>query len=150
MNDGPRTSDAVRESGLTLAWKIIEAYGGMARWNRVSSLRVEVAFAGFAFRMKFLLRNLPYRGTMVVERAVQRVTFESFPVAGYQGVFEGSEVRIESADGRVVWRRLEPRSAFRDFRHRLWWDSLDLLYFAGQPAGTISAFPSSSPTPRMN
>src|SRR5215469_18651773 len=118
MDNGPRTSDAARESGLTLAREIIEAYGGMTRWNSVSSLRLEVAFAGFAFRMKFL-RNLPYRGTMVVERAVQRVTFESFPVAGYRGVFEGAEVRIESVDGRVVSRRLEPRPAFQDFRHRL-------------------------------
>jgi len=131
MDDGPRTSDATRESGRTLAHEIIEAYGGMKRWNRVSSLRVDIAFAGFAFRMKFL-RNLPYRGTMVVERAAQRVTFESFPVPGHRGVFEGAEVRIESVDGRVVSRRLEPRTAFQDFRHRLWWDSLDLLYFAGQ------------------
>ena len=57
MDDGPRTSDATRESGRTLAQEIIEAYGGMKRWNRVSSLRVDIAFAGFAFRMKFL-RNL--------------------------------------------------------------------------------------------
>ena len=131
MDDGSRTSDGTRESGRTLAQEIIEAHGGMKRWSRVSSLRVDVAFAGFAFRMKFL-RNLPYRGTMVVERAVQRLTFESFPVPGHRGVFEGAEVRIEAVDGRVVSRRLAPRTAFQDFRHRLWWDSLDLLYFAGQ------------------
>jgi len=107
MDDGPRTSDATRESGRTLAQEIIEAYGGMKRWNRVSSLRVDIAFAGFAFRMKFL-RNLPYRGTMVVERAVQRLTFESFPVPGHRGVFEGTAVRTESVDGRLVSRRLEP------------------------------------------
>jgi hypothetical protein len=43
MDDGPRTSDATRESGRTLAQEIIEAYGGMKRWNRVSSLRVDIA-----------------------------------------------------------------------------------------------------------
>jgi len=83
-----------------------------------------------AFRIKFL--ESPVSRNDGGRTAVQRVTFESFPGAGYRGVFEGAEVRIESADGRVVSRRLEPRSAFQDFRHRLWWDSLDLLYFAGQ------------------
>src|SRR5262249_36007519 len=96
------------------------------------------------------VRNLPYRGTMVVERAVQRVTFESFPVAGHRGVFEGAEVRIESVDGRVVSRRLEPRTAFQDFRHRLCGTAWIFSILLAKPVGTISVFPSASMTPRMN
>jgi len=138
--DTPGTGDPVHGRGLLLAQEIIEAYGGIARWNRLGSLRAEIAFAGFGFRVKFV-RHLPFRGTMVVERAGQRVTFEPYPVPGQRGVFEGSEVRIEAADGRVLSRRRQPRAAFRDFRHRLWWDSLDLLYFAGYAGWTYFCVP---------
>ena len=129
-----------RNAGLTLAEQMIEAHGGAALWNRLDSLRAEIAFAGFGFRVK-LLKHLPFRGTMVVERGGQRVTFEPYPVLGKRGVFEGSEVRIEAADGQVLSRRSQPRAAFQDFRHRLWWDSLDLLYFAGQAGWTYFCVP---------
>ena len=119
---------------------MIEAHGGAALWNRLDSLRAEIAFAGFGFRVKFL-KHLPFRGTMAVERGGQRVTFEPYPVPGKRGVFEGSEVRIEAADGQVLSCRSQPRAAFQDFRHRLWWDSLDLLYFAGQAGWTYFSVP---------
>jgi hypothetical protein len=56
-------------------------------------------------------------------------------------VFEGSEVRIESVDGRVLSRRSGPRLAFRDFRHFVWWDALDVLYFAGDATWTYICVP---------
>ena len=56
-------------------------------------------------------------------------------------MFEGSEVRIESVDGLVLCRRSEPRLAFRDFRHKVWWDALDLLYFAGYAMWTYICVP---------
>jgi len=46
-------------------------------------------------------------------------------------VFEGGTVRIESETGEIVRHRDNPRPDFRNFRRRLWWDSLDRLYFAG-------------------
>jgi len=82
---------------------------------------------------------------MVVERGGQRVTFEPYPVLGKRGVFEGSEVRIEAADGQVLSRRSQPRAAFQDFRHRLWWDSLDLLYFFGALTMPFDRGPPSEP-----
>jgi hypothetical protein len=150
MDDGPHISDATRESGRTLAQEIIEAYGGMKRWNRVSSLRVDIAFAGFAFRVKFL-RNLPYRGTMVVERAVQRVTFESFPVPGRTGAcsrvrkYASSQLTAELF--RVVLSHGRPfKTSGTGYRGTAWIFSILLAKLVG----TISVFPSSSMTPRMN
>jgi hypothetical protein len=149
MDDGPRISDATRESGRMLAQEIIEAYGGMKRWNRVSSLRVGIAFAGFAFRVKFL-RNLPYRGTMVVERAVQRVTFESFPAPGHRGVFEGAEVRIESVDGELFRVVLSHGRPFKTSGTGCGGTAWIFSILLAKPVGTISVFPSSSMTPHMN
>jgi hypothetical protein len=140
MSEMAGDSAPARSAGLTLAEQMIEAHGGAALWNRLDAVRVRVAFGGTGFRIKLLLGALP-RGTMVVERGGQRVTFEPYPSAGQRGVFEGSEVRIESADGQVLSRRSQPRVAFQDFRHRLWWDSLDLLYFAGQAGWTYFCVP---------
>jgi len=125
--------------GLTLAEQMIEAHGGAALWERLDAVRIRVAFGGTGFRVK--LNKVPVRGTITVERAGQHVTLEPYPSAGQRGVFEGSEVRIESADGRVLSRRSQPRSAFRDFRHLLWWDSLDLLYFFGYAMWTYICVP---------
>ena len=140
MDDGPRTSDATRESGRTLAQEIIEAYGGMKRWNRVSSLRVDIAFAGFAFRMKFL-RNLPYRGTMVVERAVCRGTGACSRVRKYASSHLTAELfRVVLSHGRPF------KTSGTGSGGTAWIFSILLA----KPVGTISVFPSSSMTPRMN
>ena len=83
--DTPGTSHPVHGSGLMLAQEIIEAYGGISRWNRLDSLRADIAFAGFGFRVKFL-KHLPFRGTMVVQRGGQRVTLCSEGAGqGYAG-----------------------------------------------------------------
>ena len=63
-------------AGLALAEQMIQAHGGAALWNRLDAVRVRVTFGGTSFRMKLL--KVP-RGTMVVERGGQRVTFEPYP-----------------------------------------------------------------------
>ena len=123
-----------RNAGLPLAEQMIEAHGGAALWNRLQEVQVRAAFGGTGFRMKLL--KVPIRTTITVRRGGQHVTLGPYPSTGRRGVFEGSEVRIESADGRVLSSRSQPRLAFRDFRHLLWWDALDLLYFSGYATWT--------------
>ena len=129
-----------RNPGLTLAEQMIAAHGGAALWDRIQAVQLRVAVGGTGFRVKNPLK-VPVRGTITVERAGQRATLEPYPSAGRRGVFEGSEVRIESADGRVLSRRSQPRRAFGDVRHLLWWDALDLLYFFGYATWTYICVP---------
>ena len=129
----------VGSSGLTLAEQMIEAYGGTALWNRLQAVQICGAYGGTGFRVKLL--KVPVRGTITVERAGQHATLEPYPSTGQRGVFEGSDVRIESADGHVLSRRSEPRRAFGDVRHLLWWDDLDLLYFFGYAMWTYICVP---------
>jgi len=129
-----------RNPGLTLAEQMIAAHGGAALWDRLQAVQLRVAVGGTGFWAKNPLK-VPVRGTITVERAGQRATLEPYPSAGRRGVFEGSEVRIESADGRVLSRRSQPRRAFGDVRHLLWWDALDLLYFFGYATWTYICVP---------
>jgi len=61
----------------------------------------------------------------------QRAVFVPYPKWGQRGVFDGDSVRIESDGHEVMAERSDPRSAFHGFRHQLWWDKLDMIYFCG-------------------
>ena len=71
------------------------------------------------------------RGEARVSTATARTIVAPYPGLGRRGLFEADLVRIESKDGQVLAERRNPRTAFRDFRHNLWWDPLDLLHFVG-------------------
>jgi hypothetical protein len=50
---------------------------------------------------------------------------------GMLGIFSGDAVRIETESGECVQERHKSRSAFSNLRHKIWWDHLDALHFAG-------------------
>lgn len=60
-----------------------------------------------------------------------RTVISDYTGPGRRGVFTPEGVRIESGSGETLSERSNPREAFRSFRHNLWWDDLDLLYFVG-------------------
>jgi len=45
------------------------------------------------------------------------------------------------AGGRLSARRDDPRGAFNDLRHKLWWDHLDILYFGSYAIWTYLSTP---------
>lgn len=115
---------------MSLLEEVLEAHGGLARHRAAEEIRARVACGGFAFASRFTGRPLrDFTGT--VSTREPRSLLEPYPRPGQRGVFTPPEVRIETTDGEVVARRAEPRTAFRSLRHRLWWDDLDTLYFAG-------------------
>lgn len=108
----------------------LEAHGGVDRWERVSHIRARLDSGGLALASKWKPRAL--RGLeAAVSTKTPRTVLEGFPRAGMRGVFQPDSSRLESAGGEVVAVRHHPRSAFRGLRHALWWDDLDVLYFAG-------------------
>ena len=110
--------------------EVLEAHGGLARWQAAGELRAGVRSGGFAFASRFTGRGLRSFDATVSTREPRSV-LAPYPAAGWRGVFTGNEVRIESEAGEVLASRQDPRAAFRDLRHNLWWDDLDALYFAG-------------------
>ncbi|MFI2352475.1 hypothetical protein ACH492_36915 [Streptomyces sp. NPDC019443] len=60
---------------------------------------------------------------------------------GHRGIFHRGDVWIEDAQGTVLARREHARAAFSSVRHQLWWDRLDLLYFAGSALWTYVSLP---------
>jgi hypothetical protein len=107
----------------------IEAHGGIARFQSLGQVSVRLRCGGFAFLMRFQRGALSAIEARVTTGEPQVVLF-SYPEQGKRGVFEPDAVRIETDDGQLIERRENPRAAFRGLRHNIWWDDLDLLYFA--------------------
>ena len=126
---------------IELAQRAIVAHGGMALWEEADEITVELSAGGLAFASK--LQGSAVRATKVrISTRAQHVVFEEFPREGRRGVLEpDGSVRIETNDGEVLQSRANPRGEFADIRHRLWWDRLDMLYFATYAIWTYVATP---------
>jgi hypothetical protein len=121
----------------------IEAAGGLERWNSASEIFVDLDSGGRAFEMRWrrgALRNV----TGTVTTAEPSTLYAPYPTAGQRGIFEPDRVRIETESGELVAERTDPRAAFSGragLRRNIWWDRLDLLYFAGYALWNYMAFP---------
>jgi hypothetical protein len=115
---------------LEVLERAIEAHGGRAMWEGAREISVRVSSGGLAFASKLqgsAVRDVQAR----VATTGQRVIFDPYPRAGMRGVLErGGSVRIETHEGAVVEQREQPRPLFAGLRRKLWWDRLDILYFA--------------------
>lgn len=124
--DGPH-------GGLTadgLLAEALAAHGGLERWNELSELRVRIESGGFALASKLVAGKVrSFEATLSTHEP--RTEIHDFTGPGRRGVFEPDRVRIESADGELLSKRADPRSRFLGGRRLLWWDSLDVLHFAG-------------------
>ena len=107
----------------------IDAHGREA-YDASSHITAHVRCGGMAFPMRFQRGALKdFLGT--VSTREPHTVLSPYPAPGKRGVFDRGSVRIESEAGEVLEERADPRPAFRSFRHNIWWDDLDLLYFGG-------------------
>ncbi len=115
---------------LPVLERTIAAHGGRALWEDAREICVKVSSGGLAFASK--LQGSAVRDVEAhIATTGQHVTFSPYPRAGMRGVLErGGAVRIETDAGAVLEQREQPRRDFADLRHKLWWDRLDILYFA--------------------
>ncbi len=115
---------------IEIAEQTIAAHGGRQLWESASEIGVEISSGGLAFASK--LQGHAVRGVQArISTQGQHVVFAPYPRPGQRGVLEaGGTVRIETDEGGLVEARENARRAFSDLRHKLWWDRLDILYFA--------------------
>lgn len=124
-----------------LVERAIAAHGGRELWDGAREVRARISSGGFAFASK--LQGAAVRGIdAVVSTKGQDVTFTPYPESGRRGVLEADgSVRIETDAGEPLTSRKRPRDAFRDLRHKLWWDRLDILYFGTYAMWTYLSAP---------
>jgi hypothetical protein len=110
--------------------QVLEAHGGLDRFDAVHEIAVDVRSHGALFLIK---RQRPTIAPLEcrIQTARPHAVFAPYPKPGLRGVFTGDTVRIETDDGELVAERRSPREAFRRPRRIVRWDDLDLCYFAG-------------------
>jgi hypothetical protein len=108
----------------------IAAHGGRELWESTAEVSLRISAGGLAFASKgqgSAVRDVLAR----VSTRGQHVILAPYPRAGQRGVLQqDGSVRIETDAGALVEAREDARGAFGDLRHKLWWDRLDILYFA--------------------
>ena len=128
-----------RQTLPALAEKVVEAYGGVDRWSRAREVHATVSASGLLFRMKGrpVFRNA--RVVVGVRRPRARIT--PIDKKGHVGVLDGDDVRLENEDRRTIASRAAARRSFPGGRRGLWWDVLDMTYFAGYAFWNYLTFP---------
>jgi hypothetical protein len=119
----------------------VAAHGGLDRWENAEEISVQISAGGLAFASKLQGHAVRDVQARIATRG-QRVIFTPYPTPGHRGVFlEDGTVRIETDGGEIVQERKNARGAFRDLRHKLWWDRMDILYFGTYAIWTYMSTP---------
>ncbi len=117
-------------NGQDLINRIIERHGGMKLWSAVESISMHAKTGGVALPLRFKFGAFKdYRAHIRAHEVYVRIT--PHPRSGMQGIFSEDTVRIESENGEIIQERQSARKAFKDWRHKIWWDHLDATHFAG-------------------
>jgi hypothetical protein len=117
-------------SGQDLLDKAIEAYGGLNRWKTIEEIVAHIRSGGAAIPLRFKFGAFKSYEARI-STTEPRITFSPFAGKRNRGVFLGDRVRIESETGQILAKRANAKTAFSSFRHNLYWDNLDALYFGG-------------------
>lgn len=110
--------------------RVLTAHGGLARWQRVSRLRLDLDIRGNVLLTKFKSPRWRHYLCTVKARELE-VVFHDYPSAGNRGVYQGGRVLVETTRGQLLKERGMQSGADGRVPFRWAWDDLDLLFFFG-------------------
>ena len=115
---------------MTLLEDVLNASGGMDRWNQLERFTVHMSIDGALLADKGkagLLKDVVAEGCT----HTQSLRFTGFTAPDKCGVYHPDQVAIEALNGDPLQIRSNPRAAFLGHTDRTPWDNLDLAYFCG-------------------
>ena len=109
---------------------VIERHGGLDRLKSIDEIIIDAKTGGCALPLRFRLNAFKnYQGRIFMHRP--HVVITPHPRPGNRGVFRENAVWIEDDSGKILTERKNAREAFEGLRHKVWWDNLDAMHFAG-------------------
>jgi hypothetical protein len=109
--------------------KAVSAYGGEKLWSEARFLEAEFSAWGLAFTFKRRPVFNRAKISMDTSRPYSRIT----PIGknpAVSGVLDGFDTALEGPGGHIITKRKNARSYFSGARRLLYWDDLDMAYFA--------------------
>lgn len=123
-----------------LLQQVLDAHGGLSRWNRCKSVKAPITTGGGLWALKGLIQD-PAPREMTVSLHEQFASLTPFGQPDWRTSFRPDRIAIETADGQVVRERDEPRSSFKGHHMNTAWDPLHRAYFNGYAMWTYLTTP---------
>src|SRR5258708_23586009 len=120
--------------------RIIEAHGGLERWNQFNTVKATIVTGGALWAMKGLHQD-PDPREMTVWLREERASVIPFGAPNQLTAFTPGRIAIETTEGAIVAERLDPRPAFAGPEKTTAWDPLQRAYFNGYALWTYLTTP---------
>jgi hypothetical protein len=120
--------------------EVIDAHGGIARWNAYTQVEASITSGGGVFALKGLTQDADPR-RMTVSLHEQRASVLPYGAPDQRTVFTSDRIAIEKVDGTVVAERLAPTDSFAGHQMQTAWDELHRAYFNGEALWTYLTTP---------
>src|SRR5437879_4017719 len=119
---------------------VIEAHGGLERWNQLNNVSTRLIQGGALWALKGqpgVLDDVVVTASLHQERASHR----PFGAADRRSAFTPERVAIENDDGTVLEALDQPRASFAGHTLETPWSTLQLAYFVGTAMWTYLTQP---------
>jgi hypothetical protein len=123
-----------------LLTEVIDAHGGMDRWNAYQEVEASIVSGGGFFALKGLIQDRDPR-QMTVCLHEQRASLSPYGAPDQCTVFTPDRIAIEKADGTIVAERFAPTDSFAGHQMQTPWDELQRAYFNGEALWTYLTTP---------
>ncbi len=111
---------------------VIEAHGGLEKWNQHKALNVDLIIGGMLWGLKGQAGKLE-RTNVTVGLGKEWASHQPFGQDNRRTRFGPDRVAIEDAQGNVLEELAAPRASFAGHALETPWTEPQLAYFAGYP-----------------
>jgi hypothetical protein len=123
-----------------LLTKILDAHGGLDRWNQFSKMECTIVTDGEFWGIKGLKQDQSRR-QMTVSLKEEYSSVSPFGNPDWHTEFVPGRIAIVTSSGQVVSERNDPRASFAGHQMTTPWDSLHRAYFNGYALWTYLTTP---------
>jgi hypothetical protein len=120
--------------------RILDAHGGIERWNQLKKVEATIVSGGGFFRLKGILQDSTPR-QMTVWLHEERSSVLPFGAPDQRTMFTPDRIAIEKLDGKTVAERPIPKDSFAGHQMHTPWDPLHRAYFNGEALWTYLTTP---------
>jgi hypothetical protein len=109
---------------------VIDAHGGIRRWNKVKTVEGDMSITGALWARKGwpdALKDVH----VTADTRNQWISYRPFISEGLHSICTPDHTVIETLDGKPLKDRTNPRAAFAGHTVESPWDDLNLAYFSG-------------------
>jgi hypothetical protein len=120
---------------------VIEAHGGLDRFNQFKTISAYMLIGGRLWQLKGQDGVLSDRLRVTVDLHRERTSFAPFRLPNQYAVFTPERIAIETDEREVIEERLNPRAAFAGHTRETPWDNFHLIYFGSYAMWTYLTIP---------